>query len=413
MQVSWIEPEQLRDLVGQLQTPAPAGESIAWEVHTLPESSGGGAASLEIADHDLWLPESPPQILEARDAPAEAAEEMFAPGPAMETSLEESAPHPGEPELDRIRQKLQSIRERAVEAGLLAHVAPTAPALPETTKPNPREQASSDTGAAPADATGVSPTHEQSSLSPEPETRAFISPASLPTSAVAATAPVQSPFALAEECMAVPPPQTSAETSQSSPEPQAIGSEPLFASPQAPSSRLESLCHPPGAPPFEPQPCGLTAAPAHPAADTSQAPQSFEVPLGTITERLNAFAEWASRRLHMADMLVVDDHGDILWGQHDHAGLVVSAMMACTAALRSSALGACELPGLIEQPITADRNLVVLPCPTQYGTINITLVHQGALPPADAALLREALVAAIDVTAARSDGVMQLGSALD
>lgn len=372
MQVSWIEPDQLRDLVGQLQSPAAAGESIAWELHTLPETAANASPSLEIADHDLWVPDLSPEIETGRDQTEEPAEEaMFSPPPPPNTGAEEATAPPGEPELDRIRQKLHAIRRRAIEAGLLAHIQPTGPSPEKTPEP-------------------AIPAHKvEAPARPVP---AAPSPGVDRLPAGAPPAPLESPFALAESAPAGDLRQSPWPSAGSPPNP-------FEARDQRPSS------------PAPVRTAGSGTEKAEPVA--KGAAPGFEVPLGTITERLNAFATWASRRLQTADLLIIDDHGDILWGEHAHAGLVVSAMMACTAALRSSALGACELPGLIEQPISADRILVVLPCPTQFGTIHITLIHRGRVPPEEAAMLRQALAAAVDVTSARSGETAPVGNALD
>jgi hypothetical protein len=130
---------------------------------------------------------------------------------------------------------------------------------------------------------------------------------------------------------------------------------------------------------------------------------SFEVPLGNMPERLQAFAGWAMRRTRTTEFLIVDAHGDVLWGRHVHAGLVVSTMLACTAALRSSAIGAAELLGVIEQPLPAEKILSVIPCQTCYGVINIAVVRREGVEEPEAALLRRALIAAIEARPPGSD----------
>lgn len=324
MQVSWIEPDQLRDLVGQLQQPAGKTSNLAWELHTLPNPTGLGARELGIEDGDLWLPDDQATALAPIASPIEPVEELFSPALAVENLRQEVALPPSpEPspapvveelddppieqpkELNRIREKLQAIRERAIEAGLLAHVGVTPEARVE----------------------------EPSQPIAEPETP--------PVAEVAESLlPISSPFALAEPEMEAPP---------------------------------------------------------------SIAPESqsgFEVPPGTLTHRLEAFAVWAARQLGVHDMLIVDDHGDVLWGQRDNAGLVVSAMMACKAAMRSSALGAAGLSNIIEQPISIDRMLVIVPCETGYGALSIAFVREGDAPQSDALLLRDALVRTIETRTA-------------
>ena len=139
---------------------------------------------------------------------------------------------------------------------------------------------------------------------------------------------------------------------------------------------------------------------------------SFDIPLGNMPERLQAFAGWAMRRTRTTEFLIVDAHGDVLWGRHMHAGLVVSTMLACTAALRSSAIGAAELLGVIEQPLPAEKILSVIPCQTCYGVINIAVVRREGVEEPEAALLRRALVAAIEARPPGEDAG-QSGGAID
>lgn len=341
MQVSWIEPDQLRDLVGQLQRPAGKANNLAWELHTLPNPAGLGARELGIEDGDLWLPDEKSSPSAPAVPASDPADELFsptiavedlrhevaAPSPEPEQPVEPSAEEMAEPpteqpkELNRIREKLQAIRERAIEAGLLAHVGVTTEARVEELEPPVVE--------------------------PEPP------PAPPAAEVTESLLPVSSPFALAEP---VPEPA------------------PIIASP--PSS-------------------------------------SFEAPPGTLADRLEAFASWTGRQLGLNDLLVVDDHGDILFGMHEHAGLVVSAMMACKATMRSSALGAAGLSNIIEQPISIDRMLVIVPCETSYGTLSIAFVHEGGFPQGDALLLRNALVLAIEARVDTAPAAPSGGGALD
>ena len=342
MQVSWIEPDQLRDLVGQLQRPPEKANAVAWELHTLPNETGLGARELGIDDGDLWLPNDQPQAAAAEVAMvSEKREELFAPTvetveePTEEIQLEESPPPLGQSaELSRIREKLQAIRERAIEAGLLAHVRPAEEIPPAAEVPvNPVFE----------------PVAELEPSLPEAPTQEDFAP---PAPASEPLLPIKSPFALAEPDM--PAVSDSASSDES----------------------------------------------------------SFQVPQGAISERLEAFAAWAERRLYLSDLLVVDDHGDILWGDHAQAGLVVSAMMACKATLRSSALGAVGLSGVIEQPISAGRTLIIVLCDTSYGTLNVAIVRDASLSEADVTLLRNALVEAVETRSAVSPSP-QSGSALD
>ena len=330
MQVSWIEPDQLRDLVGQLQRPAAPANTVAYELHTLPNPAGLGARELGIEDGDLWLPDEESHAA-VQAAPVIApVEELFSPaagiaeqapvGPSEEAREEVPAPPAQAEELNRIREKLQAIRERAIDAGLLAHV-------------QAAEEVPSPQNLAPV-------------AKPEP-------PQSPPISQSNPLGPTESPFAVAE----------------------------------------------------------TTGAPL-PTVVTSDV-TSFEVSSGMVSERLEAFATWAGLNLGLRDLLVVDDHGDILWGIHEQAGLVVSAMMACKATLRSSALGATEPSNIIEQPISIDRMLVIVPCETSYGSLSIAFVRDGVFPEAAALLLRKALTVAIEGTMGSGFPAPHAGTALD
>ena len=349
-QVSWIEPDQLRALVGQLQGGTSDPDRSAWEVHTLPGQMGLGASDLGIPDDDLWLPNEASPVLEPEEdvdaflqtepTPVQAPETVCIQTTEIETIDAESAEQeaedePIEPdesdsivqpteeapiELNRIRQKLQAIREKAIEAGLLAHLpvavepAPEAVSAPTPLPPEPEQPVHLD-GPDPVGYTGPL---EQDSYSSPPLTSTRIS----------------SPFGIAEESQ----------------------------------------------PPIKP--VAPTGAP-------------FIVPEGSIVQRLNAFADWASAHLHSRELIIADDHGDVIWGNHAQSGLLVSTMMASKAALRSTALGACDPQSIIEQPISAGRLMVVVPCETPFGTLSLALLRPHSLSGSDVILLRKNINRAI------------------
>lgn len=353
MQVSWIEPDQLRDLVGRLQQPAAAPSSGAWELHTLPDGGRRTADDIPlIADHDLWIPDLPPAA-DAASPPLVAAEpeafrselpiaappiaEDFQPMP-QPPPVEPAVVEPIEPpvsELERIRDKLRAIREKAVGAGLLAH------------QENRESQASE----------------------PEPEPAAMIGserkdpPSSPPATAAASVIS-----------------RTSGEPASSgTPAPVELMSSPfaLAASPAASQS-----C-----------PMSRSGEPAAVEGDSF----SFEVPIGPVAGRVEAFAAWALRRVGPSGrLLVIDDHGDILWGRHEQERLLVSATMAAVAAMRSEALGAWS-PGKVEdRPFGTGNRLAILPARTQQGVMCLAIIRPQPLPDGEAAILREALIATLD-----------------
>lgn len=97
MQVSWIDPDEVRSLLAQLDTPPPAAKhNSAWEVHTLPIAPPASTEAVhlleESVNNDQRMPE--PEFADRR-------------------------PGPGNAELWRIREKLRALREKAQESGIL------------------------------------------------------------------------------------------------------------------------------------------------------------------------------------------------------------------------------------------------------------------------------------------------------
>lgn len=127
----------------------------------------------------------------------------------------------------------------------------------------------------------------------------------------------------------------------------------------------------------------------------------FEVPLGSVLERLDAFAEWARQRVAPAELLLLDEHGDLLLGAEARAELVLSVMLAAKATQRSSAAGVCETAArAARQPAPeGGGELVVISCPTRLGLIHLAIDHPSSLPESEAQLLRQALMSAVDVAA--------------
>ena len=124
----------------------------------------------------------------------------------------------------------------------------------------------------------------------------------------------------------------------------------------------------------------------------------FEVPLGTVVERLDAFAGWAQRRLGDGELMLVDDHGDLLWGAQARAGVVLSTLLATRAMSRSSAAAACHTPLVHTQPTGSDLLLSVVSCPTRVGVLHLAVLQAEALDEDEATLLKQALQSSIDVT---------------
>lgn len=120
---------------------------------------------------------------------------------------------------------------------------------------------------------------------------------------------------------------------------------------------------------------------------------AFEIPPGSRDVRLAAFASWARQVLHDGDgqLLVMSDDGEVLWGGEAKAGLVLSTMMACGAAIRASAMSASETPPVIHQPLASGKVLTVIPCETSAGMVHAAVAAPAGLSHEQAHLLRGAL----------------------
>ncbi|MCF7786664.1 MAG: hypothetical protein K9N47_11120 [Prosthecobacter sp.] len=119
----------------------------------------------------------------------------------------------------------------------------------------------------------------------------------------------------------------------------------------------------------------------------------FEVPQGSREVRLAAFAGWARQVLHEdgGQVLVMSDDGEVLWGGEAKAGLVLSTMMAWGAAIRASAMSACETPPVIHQPLASGHVLTVIPCETVAGMVHAAVAAPAGLSHELAHILRGAL----------------------
>jgi hypothetical protein len=505
MQVSWIDPEEMRELVNRLRGgDSPAPRDGGWELHTLPDAPPAGLiAENDLPDvHALWgdgegaVIEKTAQREEATfvSDPAMIFAEVSAHEPEDEPEHEDEPPITNEvtgaaPELDRIRQKLQAIRDKAEEAGLLAHTpepaveeAPVQNDVPmpeeivtEKTEPPveaaradevPLEKATEEEVSEVAKSLAppqslieamqpdTSHLSHESHLADEDETPAAeeveVIPPRIATTPREEDARVLSPFKLADYLTPAAP--------DSVPAPVEKKEMPVVSvadSSPPPVQRPGSIW---GVQPKKPEDTQLvvkslvrqeavieTDASADKAASTAEvdttslsavvlpndgdgasrmvievpppvprdAEVSFEIPLGAMPDRLQAFSEWAMRRVGTQEFLIVDSHGDVLWGRHVQAGLVVSTMLACTAALRSSAIGAAELLGVIEQPVPGEKKLSVIPCQTCYGLINLAIVRRETVEEPEAALLRRALIATIEARAPGDEPAAPVGAALD
>lgn len=300
MQVSWIEPDEVRALAALLHGALSTGTGGGWDIQTLPDASQPRPQPL--------LPQGP--------EPASSNSEP-APG-AVSASVSVSQPQQPQPpsaDVVLIREKLRVIRDRAKQAGLIQDEPPVVQTTP--------------------------------------------SPA----------APLRAP-------MAPPAPP------------------PLSQLPPLASLRPEPA--PALAPPAEAAPAPESAQETH--ASPVSAPAPAFLPLeGPITERLENFTHWVARLTGATEVLLADDHGDMLWGVPTHPSLIVSAMLAVQQELRASA-GSLHQPLSILQVNVGDLGDVhVLPCSTRFGLVTVILIDAHTLTESAATSLREALVLTVEV----------------
>ena len=290
MQVSWIEPEELRALANDLLDPQPKNVTSTWDLRTLPDAPTGDASALENV-------EEKPQYLE----------ESFA-----------SQDNQPSAEVAQIREKLRIIRDRAQLAGLL----PT------------------------------------STPAPEKETlKTFPS------------ANVSSPFRPAPQEF---PAEPESSEEEDLPVEEIKSEDAALASKSAPNVAETVVA--------ENVPSGTTFLPLE----------------GTISERLDAFAQWAIKLTACEELVLVDDHGDILWGVPKRNDLIASTMLALNSRWRSSAKDLSDSSLLFHSQLTANRQLNVLPCRTRYGAVTLAVVSENRMAQDTAKDLNEALILAVD-----------------
>ncbi|MCP5557658.1 MAG: hypothetical protein H7A55_07870 [Verrucomicrobiaceae bacterium] len=390
MQVSWIDSEQIAPFLKALRDDvAPAPAAVAWEWQTLPDAKPGTAAPVAEADgaEDFMAEIS---VVEEAE---QGGDPFFAPEPAVarQAVRELEAPAAPGPELDLIRSRLQSIKEKAIAAGMLRRQAPT-PVEPEPapieepvveSEPEPDIVIEEEEVVVVMESAEITPEVEEVVSAPEPES---VAPPSVEVEME--TTPVQQA------------PEETKSVSESLAE--AFSSLPV----QAPERVMTPQFSPFAIvqPAAEPEALPLEAA-AFEAAETESTDSTeagedeyyFEVPLGSISDRLEAFAQWSMRWLGTDQMVIVDEHGDLVWGTEARASLVLSAMMAWTAALRATALSACDMPMVIHRKLQTGEMLAVIPCRTRVGDLQVAVVRSIGLADTEAGLLRQALEAALDV----------------
>ncbi|MEI6537580.1 MAG: hypothetical protein WCN98_19715 [Verrucomicrobiaceae bacterium] len=266
MQVSWIDPDEIAKLAAQLHGPLELDESPSWDINTLPDISN--ESSLQTA----------------RDSFNHLADSLDAQAPE---AIENAGQVPT-PEIEHIREKLRSIRARAMHSGMIAH-----------------------------------PVAETASQSSEVK---IVVP-SIPLSQLPITISLSRPVAA-----------------------------------QVPVPR----------------------------------PTPFLPLEGPIADRLAAFMKWASQIVPCEDRLLMDDHGDMLWGGSARSELALSAILAVTANQRAGTQAMASPAAVINSRLGANRELSVLPCPTRFGMVTLALLNAPPIDDETAACLREALTLCIE-----------------
>lgn len=323
MQVSWIDPEDVAALAESLRPSA------------RPKPAAMPEPAVEEPVEPL-VPEQQPVAISAVAASVSAS--------AATTSIPEM------PNLAAFRQRLQSIREKAIHAGLLT--------------PQPPAPVAAEAG-------------------PEPE------PEAAPVPTPEASAPVQ----LAEE--ASPP---VAEEPVAASEPVATEAPQPFHAEFAPAAAEPE-------PVFTPEPAPVPVAAPEPMVASSAPVYTYTPPQPTIPiapgasvkDRLDAFAEWATGKWSPNQLLVVDEFGDLLWGPTKKAGLVLSTMMAWNAAIRASAQAASGAAQVLHQSLTTGEALAVIPCQTRLGTLHLAVVQVHIPSDYEITCLRDSLVEVMDI----------------
>lgn len=387
MQVSWIDPEEVRALLANIEGPRKvvAASNIAWEVHTLP------VVPLQLSQENIV---DPPPV--AKPTPPPLPPEM-----PLSDGGSNGAPRGGE--LWRIRENLRSLREQAQVSGLI---------------PTRVEPASFTIEAAPqrADLAAMDSIvvqlaeaiehHEE----PEPAIEPPAPPApEIQVEEIVATAPraptgpiiqpTPAPTHIPEE---LPQPKPASAPIQppsieySGPAPSGPDYEPLFGNGLAPEPATPAPEPEPIAPSVPESPAEALATLLQVSAEPASTKPAFMVPALGLSDRLNALALWSCDRLGSGEVLLVDDYGDVLWGGHAQTPLVLSAMMAWHAGQRSTAGIACNEPERIDRQLANGKALTVIPARTRYGTVSLAAILAEPVNAEDERAIRDALVSAVE-----------------
>jgi hypothetical protein len=158
----------------------------------------------------------------------------------------------------------------------------------------------------------------------------------------------------------------------------------------------EPIPAPAPAPEPAPQPSAPAPAPETPVAPPTAHAHSFLNLDGSLTERLASFMTWAKNYAPAQEILLVDDHGELLWGNPSHPELALSAVLAANVNLHSGAQAITQPPASSVR-LSENKNLTVLPCPTRLGLVTLALLNAEPTPSNDqVSCLREALTLSVE-----------------
>lgn len=115
-----------------------------------------------------------------------------------------------------------------------------------------------------------------------------------------------------------------------------------------------------------------------------------------LGERLAAFRAWAGQQLDSdAQILILDENGDLLCGPPMAASLILSALMAMNSARRNSADHFSGHASMMTRACGQKKYLSLIPCTTPLGCIQIAVVQSAPLHADTAAHWEKALAAVI------------------
>lgn len=149
----------------------------------------------------------------------------------------------------------------------------------------------------------------------------------------------------------------------------------------------------------EPIPAPVSESPAPlaaPAPSSTPSAQAFLNLDGSITERLASFMTWAERYAPSKEILLVDDHGELLWGNPSHPELALSAILAANVSLRDG-VNSMTQQSATSLKLAEDKNLTVMPCATRLGLVTLALLNSDPTPTNEQiSCLREALTLSVE-----------------